>query len=394
MFFKSLPFQLLLCLLFALFFGDLLPEHVIRLAYTLSCQFKEILLALLPFVIFSYISTAILSLDKGAPKLIFGIISLVVIINAISVCVSYGSAYVFLPYLTNNNESLCQLAQHAAVQHYKVYSFPKFIDADVMLLIALGFGLIFNIFRIPTVTEYSLKFQRFITNLLTKILIPLLPVYILGFALKMKYEGDLVTICQSYRHVFVGILMLMITYITLMYSMTQGFRLKATIQAIRNMIPAGITGFSTMSSAATLPITLAATLKNVPNSSFAQLVIPTTVNIHMMADAVCLPFLTFGIMAMFNQTMPSFEQFLIFIPAFCLAKFSLASIPGGTIMVMLPLLQTYFNINQDVSSLLTTLYVLQDPLFTSGNVMGNGAFAIGSYKLLMKSHKTDSFRGK
>ena len=382
MFFKSLPFQLVLCLAFAVLFGDYLPENSVRIAYTISCQFKEVLMTILPFVIFTYISTAILSLDKSAPWLVFGIIGLVVVMNAVTVCVSYAAAYTLLPYLADGGSGVCNITQKAIINSYNIIEFPKPLSPDKVLLFALAFGVIFSYFKVPTINHYALKFQQLVTTVLTRFLIPLLPLYILGFALKMKHEGGLFIICQSYSHIFMGIFGLMIAYITVIYALASGLQPAKILQTIRHMLPAGITGFSTMSSAATMPVTIDSTLKNIPNLAYVELVIPTTMNIHMMGDAICLPFLTFGVMAMFGQPMPSFEPFLAFVPAFCLAKFSLASIPGGTIAVMLPILQAHFNLSQDVMTLLTTLYILQDPFFTCGNVMGNGAFAMGSYKIL------------
>jgi Na+/H+-dicarboxylate symporter len=48
---KSLPFQLIICLGFAMLAGHFLPLEIIRVTYTLSVVFKELLLAFLPFVI-------------------------------------------------------------------------------------------------------------------------------------------------------------------------------------------------------------------------------------------------------------------------------------------------------------------------------------------------------
>jgi Na+/H+-dicarboxylate symporter len=384
MFFKRLPFHLLVCLIFTIAFGDMLPFNAIRAAYTISCVFKELLLAFLPLVIFSYISTAFLSLDKRAPFLIFGIIGLVVFSNGLAVWISYGAARALLPLIPISSPepvSFSATASRLPVLPYFSFSIPRLINADTMMLIALAFGWFFSLVKVPQVTRTVFRLQQLITHVLVKGFIPFLPLYILGFALKIQYEGALSFLLQKYTGIFLIMCGVVTGYLVLAYAVGTGFRLKPTFIALQNMLPAGLTGFSTMSSAVTMPVTLASAQKNIENADFVQLVIPTTVNIHMVGDALSLPLLTFGVMWLFGQPLPSFDAFFWFVPAFCLAKFSLAAIPGGTIIVMLPVLQAHFHLSPEIASLITTLYILQDPFFTCSNVMGNGAFAMISYKL-------------
>ena len=61
---------------------------------------------------------------------------------------------------------------------------------------------------------------------------------------------------------------------------------------------------------------------------------------------------------------------------FVLAKFAVAAVPGGGVLVMLPVLEQHLGFNPMMLSLITTLYIIIDPLITSANVMGNGAFAM------------------
>ena len=142
------------------------------------------------------------------------------------------------------------------------------------------------------------------------------------------------------------------------------------------MLPAGITGFSTMSSAAAMPVTLKATEKNTRNPQFAHLIVPTTVNIHMMGDALGIPLIGMAVLFFSGGALPSFEGYLSFVLYFCLAKFSAAGIPGGGVIVLLPVLQTHLGLTPEMTSLVATLYILQDPIFTGSNIMGNGAFAL------------------
>jgi len=131
-----------------------------------------------------------------------------------------------------------------------------------------------------------------------------------------------------------------------------------------------------MSSAATMPLTIAAAEKNTHRPDAARVIIPATLSIHLIGDALCLPILAMLVMVSFGHALPSMIEFMTFAAYMVLAKFAVAAVPGGGIIVMLPLLESYLTFTPEMSALILTLYMLFDPLITATNVSGNGAFAI------------------
>jgi len=63
---------------------------------------------------------------------------------------------------------------------------------------------------------------------------------------------------------------------------------------------------------------------------------------------------------------------------------AVAGIPGGGIIVMIPILKTILGFDDTMISIITTLYFLQDGLGTAGNVMGDGALMIIINKILKR----------
>ena len=53
-------------------------------------------------------------------------------------------------------------------------------------------------------------------------------------------------------------------------------------------------------------------------------------------------------------------------------------------MVMLPILEKYLKFSPEMLSLITALYIVFDPIITSANVIGNGAFTMMFAKLYDK----------
>jgi Na+/H+-dicarboxylate symporter len=142
------------------------------------------------------------------------------------------------------------------------------------------------------------------------------------------------------------------------------------------MLPAAIAGFGSMSSAAAMPLTILGTEKNSQNPDFARSIIPATVNVHLIGDCFAIPIFAFAVLKGFGVENPAFSTYLIFAAFFVLAKFSVAAVPGGGILVMLPILESYLGFNAEMLSLITALYILFDPVITCANVMGNGGFAM------------------
>ena len=84
---------------------------------------------------------------------------------------------------------------------------------------------------------------------------------------------------------------------------------------------------------------------------------------------------------------PDFMTYLVFAFYFVIAKFSVAAVPGGGILVMLPILESYLGLDATMLSLMTALYILFDPIITSANVLANGGFAMILSKLLGRKEK-------
>ena len=372
---KSLPVQLIIAIFAAFLLSDVFNLETLRFFFSISCSLKEILMGVLPFVIFSYITAAILSMEQRAPWLIFSILALVTLSNAFTVLVSYGVGVSLLPLLTFGNTSSLSAIQDTVTPLFSLH-IPEILAPDQSLLLGIVIGLIFSFIKVPAVTTLAQSMRHYVTVFLQKAFIPLLPLYVFGFILKMDYEDTLMILIKNSGHIFGLVWIFIVVYLALLYFIVSGFRLSRFFELVRNMLPAGITGFSTMSSAATMPVTLAATEKNMGNDQFADLVIPTTVNIHLMGDALAIPILALAVLSLSGLPLPTFENYLLFVVYFCLAKFSVAGIPGGGIIVMLPILQKYLGLTPEMASLLTTIYIIQDPIFTSANVMGNGAFAL------------------
>src|SRR5262249_14634987 len=155
---------------------------------------------------------------------------------------------------------------------------------------------------------------------------------IAGFAMKLSHDGLIVKIVKDYALIFFVVAAAVFSYIALIYLVTNRFRLPHFLRSVRNMLPAAVAGFGSMSSAAAMPLTIVGAEKNVSDPDMARAVIPATVNIHLIGDCFAIPIFAFAVLKNFGLGQPELWAYMTFAVYFVVTKFSVAAIPGGGII--------------------------------------------------------------
>ncbi len=378
---KSLPVQLVVSIVAAFLLGSRLDLSAVLVFYTASSCFIEALLFILPVMVFSFIFSATASSNNQSLKLIFFIFFGILLSNAIALYTSYFFSSLVLPSIGISYAPELFAKFSTPLKPLFRLNLPSLLSTDkaMLLAVALGMALSFipkeNRLKIALFSGVSLL-SRLIAFFLHRIFIPFLPLYVFGFCLKLSYEQALVHLFNAYGKVFLFSMILVISYVLLLYILGAGGNLKLAWSRLKTMAPAGLTGFSTMSSAATMPVTLKCTHEVTKDRHLTDLIIPTTSNIHMLGDDLTIVMAAMALMTMFGFPMPDLMTFTLFVGAFCIAKLSCVGIPGASVLVVLPVLQNYLDFTPEMVTVLTTIYILQDSFGTCANVMGNGAFAL------------------
>jgi len=169
-----------------------------------------------------------------------------------------------------------------------------------------------------------------------------------------------------------------------MYTVASDLSLKKAFTSIKNALPSYLAAFSTMSSTTAIPVTIDSAEKDTQNRPRASIASPIMANIHLVGDGISTPILSLVTLSLFLGTIPNFFNYLIFAFNFCLIMLATSGVPGGGIIVMIPILKSILGFSPEMVSIITTLYLLQDSLGTAGNVMGDGALIIIINKLLKR----------
>jgi len=378
----SLPLRLVVSVILAFALSSYLDLTVVGYFYSISVVLKDLLMLILPFVVFSYLSAAILSAQKQAINLVCGIFGLVVVANTINVFAAYGAAISFLGFL----KPICldgACASDKVIALWRI-PLPYFLSSNTAMLLGLAVGIIGSLTQSSIISDVVSHIKIWATKALNLVFIPFLPLYVFGFVLKIACEGTLNALVAAYAPVFFLTLLTIKAYLLFWYFVGCNGSFKATFVAIRNMLPAWLTGFSTMSSAATLPITLKCVEKNVHNTNLTNFVVPATANIHMVGDGINITLTSFALLVMSGAPMPTFGAFLSYVVAYVITKFSGSGVPGGGMIILLPVVEQHLGLSSELCSLVATLYILQDSLMTASNIAGNGALALIAKKLFAR----------
>ncbi|HRN77612.1 MAG TPA: cation:dicarboxylase symporter family transporter [Candidatus Dependentiae bacterium] len=380
----SLPIQLLCVIGFVFLFGGMLSTYTAQFFYTFSVWFKDALSFLLPFIVFSFVLTGILSFKKNAPVVLLVMLALIFCSNALVALLSYVVIRGLLPLGICSVDPAAMLSADVTIDPLYVLSLPLALSSEYAMLAAVGFGLLFSFFPWPWFEQQVIRLKELIEAILNIVIIPLLPLYVFGFLLKIQHEGMFMQLIQQYGSTVFILVAMQISYLVWIYFVAVGFSLPRALRAINIALPSYLTAFSTMSSTATVPVSVATATKNTGDRALAGMAMPIMANVHLLGDAIGVPVLAMVTMTLYQVCLPSLSAFMHFVFYFCLSMFAVSGIPGGGIIVISPILKTVFGFTPEMVSIIITLYLLLDSFGTAANVMGDGALVIIVQKVLKK----------
>lgn len=369
--FRKMPFILVVIISSVLLIGDWIPLPLQSILYALSLSIKSCIVFLLPLVVFGLLFQTAVSFANKASKMFLMILTLVCCSNFLSTVLNYsvGSfAYQLDLSMRFPNEEISLIPMWTL-------SLPKLIGNNYAMFSGLILGMALAWMK-PTLAAAIASTSDKIVKLILRGILLVIPLFITGFVIKMNHDQIMSYILSHYSVIFILVASAVFFYITLLYFIVNRCQINSTINSLKNMLPAAIAGFGSMSSAASMPLTILGVEKNTKNSDIACSTIPITVNIHLIGDCFAIPIFAYAVMKGFGVAEPALISYLIFTFYFVMAKFSVAAVPGGGILVMIPILETYLGFTPDMISLITALYILFDPVITCANVLGNGAFAL------------------
>lgn len=382
--FINLPFFVLSLFVFTVFFGKFIDVNIKSQLYAISLLLKDVIVFILPIIIFSFVFNGILNLKNESIKVILILVPLVCLSNFSG----FWVAYVFAtPVLKTGVISISELTTTSPLHPAWIYSVSPLIKNDIALISGVVLGIIGNFAKLNLIDKTSYNLNLLANFILKKVICPILPLFVLGFIIKMQHEGTLTLIMKEYALLLLMVAVLAYGYMFLIMFILSGRNLKHTLTKFKNLGPSVLIGLFSMSSAAAIPTTIEASEKNLENKDIARFVVPATANMHLLGDCFAIPIIGLALMVSFGYELPNLSQYFVFTLYGVAAKFAAAGIPGGSALIFVPIFENLFGFSAPMLTAITAIYVLFDPIATSSNVFGHGMFAILFEKVYRKIFK-------
>ena len=223
--------------------------------------------------------------------------------------------------------------------------------------------------------------KEIVSGVIEKVIIPLLPLYILGIFMEMASSGRVVGVLVVFIKIIGVIFVLHIFLLLLQFTIAGLVQRKNPLRLLMNMLPAYFTALGTASSAATIPVTLAQTKSNGVCDGVASFTIPLCATIHLSGSTLKIVSCALALILMRGGAydLGMFTHFILLLGVTMVAA---PGVPGGAIMAALAILQSILGFTVEEQALMISLYITMDSFGTACNVTGDGAIALVVDKLL------------
>lgn len=368
--------RLIIAIIVGIIIGLVGPEWFVRIFVTFNNIFGNFLSFIIPLIIIGFVAPGITELGDGAGKLLGITAGLAYLSTVLAGSLAYfASSTIFPTFLQAGSLTLDADPEAGLLETFIAIEMPPVFGVMTALVLAFLIGLGVAAVKADILKKALSEFQMIIDLVISKIIIPFLPIHILGIFANMTYAGQVATILSVFARVFIIILALHFITIVIQYLIAGSYAGANPFRLIKNMVPAYLTALGTQSSAATIPVTLERTKLNGVSDEIADFVVPLGATIHLSGSTITLVGCAMAIMMLSNVS-ASFADFLPFIMILGVTMVAAPGVPGGAVIAALGVLELTLGFDESMLSLMIALYIAQDSFGTACNITGDGAIAV------------------
>ncbi len=356
--------------------GLFAPEGATRALMTFTELFGELLFFTIPLLILFFISSGIAALPRNSGRLLGRSLLLAYSSTIVAGVLAFLLAALLVPMLTGSGAEAVE-TNGAQLTPFIEMDVPPVFNVMTALVLAFVFGLGIAATQALALKTLADEGKAVINELLLRVIIPLLPFYIAGVFAELAATGTVFQTLQTFGVVLVLALALHWVWISSLF-LVAALRSEASpLQLIRNMLPAYFTALGTMSSAATIPVSLQCSKRNGVNEAVADFTVPLFATTHLAGSTITIVSCTVAVMSLQSGLeIPSLFAMLPFIFMLGIVMLAAPGVPGGAVISAVGLLGTMMGFGEAAVALMIALYMAQDSLGTACNVTCDGALAL------------------
>ena len=353
------------------------PDALTRCFITFNSIFSNFLGLFIPIIILGLIAPGIFELGKGAGRLLLITAAIAYLSTILSGLFSYATCRLTYPSLLGGSvTSLGGIDMDANdLKPYFTIEMPPLMSVTTSLVLAFVLGLSLIGIRGDNLRGVMLELRDMVFLVIRKVIIPILPIFIFGIFLEMGAEGNVGPVLGMFLKIILIIFVMHVTVLVLQFCIAGAIAGKNPFKALVTMLPAYVTALGTQSSAATIPVTRAQTIKNGVDPDVADFVVPLCATIHMSCSILKIVACAYAISLSMGMDI-SFGTYAGFVLMLGITMIAAPGVPGGAIMAALGLLASMLGFDANMQGLMIALYIAMDSFGTAGNVTGDGSIAL------------------
>ena len=373
--FGLLP-KVLLAIALGIVFGLFVPEWFTRIALTFNNIFGNFLNFVIPLLILGLVAPGIADLGSKAGRLLVITAALAYAFTLFSGFGTFFTSLGVLPRLLGGTEMSAPGETAATpLQPFFTVEMPPLMGVMTALILAFVLGLGMAYIHSDKLKGMMDDFKLIIERVISKVIIPLLPFYIFGIFLSMTQSGQVSGILGIFLKLIVIIFVMTVVLLLIQFSIAGLVARQNPLKMLRTMMTAYMTALGTQSSAATIPVTLAQTVKIGVRPEVAGFVVPLCATIHLSGSMMKIVACSLAVMMLsgLDVSMGTYSGFILLLGITMIAA---PGVPGGAIMAAIGLLESMLGFDENMIGLMIATYIAMDSFGPATNVTGDGAIAV------------------
>lgn len=372
--FSSLPVKLLIGIIIGIIFGQIFPENVMSVVVPLKNILGQVINFVVPLIVIGFIAPSITKLGNNASRMLGVALMVAYTSSVLAAILSMGAGYAIIPNLpvVSEIEGLKELPEDV---------FGLTIPQIMNVMSALAFSILIGLAAIWTKAKTIItildEFQNIVLAIVSKIIIPILPVFIAFTFTCLSYDGTITKQLPVFVSAVVIVMIGHYIWLTVLYVVAGVYSGKNPIEVVKHYGPAYITAVGTMSSAATLAVALRCARKSkVLREDMVDFGVPLFANIHLCGSVLTEVFFCMIVSKVLYGTLPDIQTLVLFCVLLAIFAIGAPGVPGGTVMASLGLITGVLGFGDDGTALMLAIFALQDSFGTACNVTGDGALTL------------------
>ena len=371
---NSLPFRLLAGVIIGILVGLVANETFMNIVVTAKQLLGELITFCVPLIVIGFIAPSITRLGKNASRMLVVALILAYVSSVGAAFVSMVAGFNIIPHLSivSTAEGLKELPEVIFE-----LSIPQIMSVMSALVFSVLIGLAVTWTKADRTAELLEEFQKIVLEIVTRVIIPILPVFIACTFCALSYEGTITRQLPVFLKVIIIVMIGHYLWMTLLYLIAGAYSGKNPLEVVKHYGPAYITAVGTMSSAATLAVALRCAGKSsVLRKDMVDFGIPLFANVHLCGSVLTEVFFVMTVSQILYGSMPSLGTMVLFCVLLGIFAIGAPGVPGGTVMASLGLITGILLFNDTGTALMLTIFALQDSFGTACNVTGDGALTL------------------